>query len=189
MSTYTPKRKTSTGVEEVTFPISSVEGLQANLDTLHNKTIAMPMIRVGSVTDINGTMIINEDNPLVISVEIIDGKLQVGDEVQICTRQLFTYDAGRRRKMRLRKQWYVSITESNVNERFIFVSIAESATMHGQRLFRTDSASLSTKTLSPLYVRVRRPVFNDGTEVDGLFSNIATLWKRYNRGTSEIYIK
>jgi len=189
MSTYTPKRKTSTGVEEVTFPISSVEGLQENLDTLHNKTIAMPMIRVGSVTDINGTMLISEDNPLVITVEIIDGELQVGDQVQICTRQLFTYDAGRRRKMRLRKQWYVTITEENVNHRFIFVPVAVVSTQVGQRLFRTDSASPSTKTLSALYVRVRRPVYNDGTEVDGLFSNIVTVWKRYNRGTGKIYIK
>lgn len=189
MSTYTPKRKTSTGVEEVTFPISSVEGLQENLDTLNNKTIAMPMIRVGSVTDVDGTLVISETNPLIITVEIIDGKLQVGDQVQICTRQLFTYDAGRRRKMRLRKQWYVSITESNVNNRFIFVSIPESSSTQSQRLFRTDAASPYTKTLSPLYVRVRRPVYNAGTEVDGLFSNIVTVWKRYNRGTGKIYIK
>ena len=186
MSCYAPKRKPSSGVEEVTIPISAINGLTEELEAL-NPT--MPMIRVGSVTDLNGTMIISADNPLIFTVEIIHGQLQVGDQVQICTRQLFTYDQGRRRKMRLRKQWYVTITEENVNKRFIFVPVAVASTEIGQRLFRTDSASLSTKTLSALYVRVRRPVYNAGAEVDGLFSNIVTVWKRYNRGIGKIYIK
>ena len=272
MSCYKPKRKTASGVEEVTLPIASIKGLQTELDNLGNKTIdkvdhlsvmapdpamqfynmdaaahigdegisynslceissdindsevtytfpvsthipilpgenvsftdnqegtaieinaapAMPIIRVGSVTDIEGTMRINEDNPLIFTVEIIDGKLQPGDQVQICTRQLFTYDQGRRRKMRLRKEWQTVVTESDVNSRFIFVPIAESPTMKGQRLFKTGAASPGTKTLSPLYVRVRRPIFVDDTEVDGLFSNIVTVWKRYHLASSKIYIK
>ena len=273
MSTFTPKRKTASGIEEVTLPIASIKGLQTELDNLGNKTIdkvdylsvaapeaamqfhnvdtaasvgdegiaynsiceinsevdgnevtrtvpisthipiipgenvtfteneegtaihvnanpAMPIIRVGSVTDINGTMLIGGENPLIFTVEIIDGHLQVGDEVQICTRQLFTYDSGRRRKIRLRKQWYTVITEENMNHRFIFVSAGHSADDNARRLFRTNSASPSTKTLSALYVRVRRPVFDSGgTEVDGLFSNIVTVWKRYNRETGKIYIK
>ena len=272
MSCYKPKRKTASGVEEVTLPIASIQGLQPELDNLGNKTIdkidyisvaspeiamqlhnvdanvyvrddgidfntvceissdvndseitysspisthipliagknvtfeenstgkavkvnattAMPIIRVGSITDVEGTMQISEDNPLIFTVEIIDGKLQPGDQVQICTRQLFTYDQGRRRKMRLRKEWQTVITESNVNSRFIFVPIAESPKKKGQRLFKTGAASPGTKTLSPLYVRVRRPIFVDGTEVDGLFSNIETVWKRYQLSNSRIYIK
>ena len=150
---------------------------------------SMPIIRVGSVTDIEGTMRISEDNPLIFTVEIIDGKLQVGDQVQICTRQLFTYDQGRRRKMRLRKEWETQITETDVNSRFIFVPIAESPTKKGQRLFKTGGASEGTKTLSALYIRIRRPVLIDGKDVDGLFSNIVTVWKRYNRETGRLYIK
>lgn len=186
MSCYTPKRKTDDGVEEITIPISAINGLTEELEAL-NPT--MPMIRVGSVTDIDGTMKIGPMNPLIITVEIIHGHLEVGDQVQICTRQLFTYDSGRRRKMRLRREWQTVITESDVNSRFIFVPIEESSSQKGQRLFRTGAASPGTKTLSPLYVRVRRPVYNDGTEVDGLFSNIVTVWKRFNRSTSKIYIK
>ena len=106
MSCYTPKRKTATGVEEVTLPITAIAGLSDELASL-NPT--MPMIRVGSVTDINGTMIITEDNPLIFTIEIIHGELQAGDQVQICTRQLFTYDDGRRRKIRLRRVWEVEI--------------------------------------------------------------------------------
>ena len=272
MSCYKPKRKTASGVEEVTLPIASIKGLQTELDNLGNKTIdkidylaiespevamelhnmdasayaredgvkystmceissdindsevtyafpmsmhipilpgknvtfteaaegtavminsspAMPIIRVGSVTDIEGTMRINEDNPLIFTVEIIDGKLQVGDLLQICTRQLFTYDQGRRRKMRLHKEWETQITEQDINNRFVFVSIAESSTKRGQRLFKTGGASEGTKTLSALYIRIRRPVIVDGKDVDGLFSNIVTVWKRYNRETNRIYIK
>ena len=187
MSCYTPKRKTASGVEEVTFPINSIEGLSEELATLEP---TMPMIRVGSVADIDGTMMISATNPLIFSVEIIHGQLQVGDQVQICTRQLFTYDQGRRRKMRLRKQWYTEITLDNVNNRFIFVSVGEETGNKTQRLFKTNSLSNSTKTLSPLYIRVRRPVFNEnGSEVSGLFSNVITMWKRYDRSTSKIYIK
>lgn len=142
MSCYSPKRKTASGVEEVTLPIASIEGLSEELAALEP---TMPMIRVGSVTDIDGTMIIGGTNPLIFTVEIIDGQLQVGDEVQICTRQLFTYDQGRRRKMRLRKQWYTTITDQNVNNRFIFVSAGQSTDANATRLFRTDSASLSSK--------------------------------------------
>ena len=272
MSCFTPKRKTASGVEDVTLPISAIKGLESELSSLGNKTLdkidyisiespevamqlhnmdanvhvweegisfttmcdlssdvndsevsyafpmtshipiipgknvtleenlhgnavkvnattAMPIIRVGSITDIDGTMQISKDNPLIFTVEIIDGKLQPGDQVQICTRQLFTYDQGRRRKMRLRKEWQTVVTESDVNSRFIFVPIAESPTMKGQRLFKTGAASPGTKTLSPLYVRVRRPIFVDDTEVDGLFSNIVTVWKRYHLASSKIYIK
>ena len=272
MSCFTPKRKTASGVEDVTLPISAIKNLQSELANLGHKTLdkidylniaspevalelhnmdatvyakddgidfnticeistdvndrevtysslisthipliagknvtlkenqqgtaitvnattAMPIIRVGSITDIDGTMQISKDNPLIFTVEIIDGKLQPGDQVQICTRQLFTYDQGRRRKMRLRKEWQTVVTESDVNSRFIFVPIAESPTMKGQRLFKTGAASPGTKTLSPLYVRVRRPIFVDDTEVDGLFSNIVTVWKRYHLASSKIYIK
>ena len=103
MSTFTPKRKTASGVEDITLPVTAIGGLEEQLTILDENSLAMPRIRVGSVTDIEGTMRITEDNPLIFTVEIIDGKLQVGDQVQICTRQLFTYDSGRRRKMRLRR--------------------------------------------------------------------------------------
>lgn len=189
MSTFTPKRKTASGVEDITLPITAIGGLEEQLTILDKNSLAMPRIRVGSITDIEGTMIIGPNNPLIFTVEIIDGQLQVGDQVQICTRQLFTYDEGRRRKMRLRKVWETVIGEENINERFIFISVAQSPTDKAQRLFKTGAASMGTKTLSPLYIRVRRPVYKDGTQIDGLFSNIETVWKRYNRSTSKIYIK
>ena len=41
MSIYQPKRKTSAGVEDVTFPISSVEGLSEKID---GKIIVFPFL-------------------------------------------------------------------------------------------------------------------------------------------------
>lgn len=189
MSCYTPKRKTDNGVEEITIPISVINGLSEELENLANKTIAMPMIRVANATDIDSTFIISSANPLIFSVEIIDGQLQEGDEVQICTRQLYTYNNGTKRRYRLRKEWFTKITSDNVDDRFIFVSIGESSKTKSQRLFRTGAASQNKGTLSPIYIRVRRPVYKDGTEVDGLFSNVVTVWKKYDRASSKIYIK
>jgi len=148
----------------------------------------MPRIRVGAVSDMEGTMIPSVDNPIFFAVEIIDGKLQVGDDVQICTRQLFTYDNGRRRKYRLRCEWHTPITEENVNHRFIFVYMNESPGMQGARFFKTGNIT-DKNTLSPVYVRVRRPILNNGSDVDGEFSNIETVWKKYNRGTGKVFIK
>ena len=273
MSCYKPKRKTASGVEEVTLPIASIKGLQTELDNLGNKTIdkidylaiespevamelhnmdatayaredgvkystmceissdindsevtyafpmsmhiplvpgdnvsleenesgtaiaisapmKMPIIRVANAYDKNGTMIINPDNPLTISIEIVCGKLKVGDDMQICTRQLFTYDKGTRRKYRLRNQWHTKITEDNVNSRFIYVTIKDTPTGEFNRLFRTGSHGTKGTTLSPIYVRVRRPILSDdGIERDGTFSNIVTVWKKYDRQSGKIYVK
>ena len=151
----------------------------------------MPIIRLGAVSDKNGTMVINNENPLTFSVEIIGGKLEVGDKVQICTRQLFTYNGGKKRKYRLRKVWETEITENNANSRFIPVSIFETPSTKAQRLFKTGTSSQDGSTLSALYIRVRRPIFNskNEAEVDGLFSNIVTVWKKYHRGKGTVYIK
>lgn len=185
MSVYQPKRKTNSGTESVTFPISSVDGLSEKID---GKTLAMPRIRVGAASDYDGTMCITETNPLIFAVQIIDGKLEIGDEVQICTRQLFTYDEGRRRKYRLRCLWNTLITEENVNNPYIFVSIFNIGDKRSKRLFCTGAVN-HANSLSPLYVRVRRPILQDGHDVDGTFSNIETVWKKYDREINKIFVK
>ena len=273
MSCYKPKRKTASGVEEVTLPIASIQGLQPELDNLGNKTIdkidylditspevamqlhnmdaaayirdegikfstmceissdvndsevsyafpmtnhipivpgnnvsltentagtaieinaetKMPIIRVANAYDKDGTMVIGPANPLTISVEIVCGKLQVGDDMQICTRQLFTYDNGRRRKYRLRRQWHTKITEDNVNSRFIYVTIMDTPRGEFNRFFKTGAAGDKGTTLSPIYVRVRRPILgDDGIDRDGTFSNIEAVWKKYDRDTGKVYVK
>ena len=73
MSIYQPKRKTTSGIEEVTFPISAVDGLSEKIE---GKTLVVPRIRVGAANDYDGTMVITENNPLIFAVEIIDGPTQ-----------------------------------------------------------------------------------------------------------------
>lgn len=185
MSIYQPKRKTNSGTEAVTFPISAVNGLGEKID---GKTLAMPRIRVGAVGDIDATLVPTDANPLNFTVEIIDGKLEIGDQIQICTRQLFTYDEGRRKKYRLRRMWQVIITDQTVNHRIIQVPIYNSGSKKDKRLYKTGNVA-NHSTLSPLYIRVRRPIIIDGKDNDGRFSNIVTVWKKYDRDTGKIFIK
>lgn len=187
MSCYIPKRKTNNGVEDVKLPMSSVKGLEEKLSSIKGGDLSMPIIRLAAVSDKDNTMIISGTNPLQFTIEIISGSLKIGDEVQICTRQLFTYKENNKRKYKLRKQWGTRITDSNVHDRFIFVSIAEGMNDMNQRLFKTND--LGDSTSSPLYIRVRRPIYAGKTDVDGYFSNIITVWKKYNMSSGRILIK
>lgn len=187
MSCYTPKRKTNNGIEEVKIPIKSVNGLEEKLKSMQSSNLNMPIIRLAAITDTDNTMVITRLNPLKFCIEIIDGNLQIGDEVQICARQLFTYDDRNKRKYKLRRQWGMKITDSNVHQRFIFIEIAEAMSDRYQRLFKTNDRGKTT--LSPLYIRVRRPIYAGKSDVDGKFSNIITVWKKYDMSLGKIIIK
>lgn len=187
MSCYTPKRKTKNGIEDVKLSMSSVNGLEEKLSSIKGGDLSMPIIRLAAISDKDNTMIISTTNPLQFTIEIISGSLKIGDEVQICTRQLFIYKEKNKRKYKLRKQWGTRIIDSNVNDRFIFVSIAEAMNDRSQRLFKTND--LGDSTFSPLYIRVRRPIYAGKTDVDGYFSNIITVWKKYNMASGRVLIK
>lgn len=187
MSCYIPKRKTKNGIEDVKLPMSSVNGLEEKLSSIKGGSLAMPIIRLAGVSDSNNSMVINKNNPLKFCIEIIDGTLQVGDDVQICVRQLFTYKERNKRKYKLRCQWHTQITDQDIGSRFIFVTIEDELNQLTQRLYKTND--LGDSTFSPLYIRVRRPVFQGTTDVDGYFSNIITVWKKYSLATGRILIK
>lgn len=187
MSCYTPKRKTKNGIEDVKLPMSSVNGLEEKLSSIKGGSLAMPIIRLAGVSDSNNSMVINQNNPLKFCIEIIDGALQVGDDVQICVRQLFNYKDRGKRKYKLRCRWNKTITANDIGSRFIFVTIEEELNQRTQRLYKTND--LGNSTFSPLYIRVRRPIFKRTVDVDGYFSNIITVWKKYNLSTGRILIK
>lgn len=187
MFCYTPKRKTDKGIEDIKLPINSIKGLDDRLANLGGRKLAMPIIRLANVLDINNTMIIGPSNPLKFCVEIIDGSLQVGDSLQICVKQLFTYRKKNKRKYRLRCQWSVKVTEQDIGSRFLCVNVIESLNGISQRLYKTNDWGNST--LSPLYIRIRRPIFAGTTEIDAYFSNIVTVWKKYSLETGKILIK
>lgn len=96
MSTHTPL----TAGNNITFARND-EGTAIVI----NSSPAMPLIRVANANSSNFNMIVSETDPLTFSVEILDGKLQVGDKLQICTRQLFTYKKKLKRKYKLREVW------------------------------------------------------------------------------------
>lgn len=187
MSCYTPKRKTKNGIEDVKLPMSSVNGLEEKLSSIKGGSLAMPIIRLAGVSDSNNSMVINQNNPLKFCIEVIDGALQVGDDVQICVRQLFNYKDRGKRKYKLRRLWNKTITANDVGSRFIFVTIEDELSQRTQRLYKTND--LGNSTFSPLYIRIRRPIFMGTTDVDGYFSNIITVWKKYCLSTGRILIK
>lgn len=187
MFCYTPKRKTDKGIEDIKLPINSIKGLEDRLANLGGRELAMPIIRLANVMDSDNTMIIGPSNPLKFCVEIIDGSLQVGDSLQICVKQLFTYRKRNKRKYRLRCQWSVKVTEQDIGSRFLCVNVIESLNGISQRLYKTNDWGNST--LSPLYIRIRRPIFAGTTEIDAYFSNIVTVWKKYSLETGKILIK
>lgn len=187
MFCYTPKRKTDKGIEDIKLPINSIKGLEDRLANLGGRKLAMPIIRLANVLDSNNTMIIGPSNPLKFCVEIIDGLLQVGDSLQICVKQLVTYRKRNKRKYRLRCQWSVKVTEQDIGSRFLCVNVIESLNGISQRLYKTNDWGNST--LSPLYIRIRRPIFARTNEIDAYFSNIVTVWKKYSLETGKILIK
>lgn len=186
MACFIPKRKTANGMEDVKLPITAVSGLTQKLSELNNQTLSMPRIRLANAFDMNNTMCISADNPLVLSVEIMDGYLQEGDSIQVCTRELYTYRDLNKRKYKLKCQWNTRITSENKDSKFINVAIY-AKDVYRTRLFRNNT--VSNITLSPLYIRVRRPVYINSVDNDAEFSNIVTVWKKYDRGTGKIEIK
>lgn len=186
MACFIPKRKTANGMEDVKLPITAVSGLTQKLSDLNNQTLSMPRIRLANAYDKNNTMCISADNPLVLSVEIMDGYLQEGDSIQVCTRELYTYRDLNKRKYKLKCQWNTRITSENKDSKFINVAIY-AKDVYKTRLFRSNT--VSSFTLSTLYIRVRRPIYINSVDNDAEFSNIVTVWKKYDRGTGKIEIK
>ena len=87
----------------------------------------------------------------------------------------------------MRCQWSVKVTEQDIGSRFLYVNVIESLSGISQRLYRTNDWGNST--LSPLYIRIRRPIFAGTNEIDAYFSNIVTVWKKYSLETGKILIK
>ena len=134
---------------------------------------------------------VSEEFPLRLSVEVIGGKLQVGDELQVCVRRTYhtvEYDADgnkyKRRKQKLRRFCWRPITEQNINERFLAVTIYGDLGKNESSCLYHNDRKQDNPRLSPLYLRIRRPVGDlqqneSGMTVDAKFSNVVTVWKSY----------
>lgn len=155
----------------------------------------MPIIRFvnarfGNDTIAPPTQVVSTSHPLKLTVEIIGGgSLQVGDALQACTRKTYWYNikdnsgltAYMYKKQKLRRFAWYTITEEDVGKRFLELELTDD---HSYALFRSGSCNYYDRTLSPIYLRIRRPKGElqsnkSGMTVDAEFSNVLTVWKRY----------
>lgn len=133
---------------------------------------------------------VSEEYPLKLTVEVIGGTLQAGDELQVCVRRTYhtreknlSGEIYKRRKQKLRRFAWRTITEENLNDRFLSVTLFRDDCKNvWSCLFHNDRTSFDR--LSALYLRIRRPVGDlqqneSGMTVDAKFSNVVTVWKSY----------
>lgn len=140
--------------------------------------LTMPIIRLGAVSDTNGTMIIGAGNLLTFKVEVIGGELQVGDELQMCSRRLYTYRQGAIKKYKMRAYYAHEITAEDLENRYITFSIGEAGNEGCVQDMLRGGLSPCSKHY-PQYIRIRRP-HPDNPENNALFSN-AIEFKAYGK--------
>ena len=162
--------------------------------------LEMPQIRFTSATGYSeevATFIVNEENPLKLTVEIVGGgALQAGDQLQICTRKRFngSVSNGYKRKFKLSRFAEYIVTENDLEKRFLTVATHElGSSIPMGELFRDGKGGSDTSSLSALYLRIRRPKGDmqnnaSGQTVDASFSNIVTIWKVYHRESNTLKI-
>lgn len=154
-----------------------------------SSNLTMPIIRMGAVSDVNGTMEISTDNPLTFKVEVIGGTLQAGDVLQVCGMQLYTYknedDTGRVRKYKMRSFANYEITAGDLTKQYISITIGgEGNESQIQDLLRGGGRSTSTvHNYHTKYLRIRREHPDNAS--NALFSNAVPFqafgkWDREN---------
>lgn len=137
-----------------------------------NANLTMPIIRMGPVSDVNGTMEISQDNLLTLTAEVIGGNLQVGDVLQLCAMRLYTYwnedGTGRIRKYKMRTFCNHEVTEEDLGKRYIPITIENSYQL--QNLLRGGGRYNSTvHNYYTKYMRIRRE--HPDNPDNALFSN------------------
>ena len=134
------------------------------------------------------------DYPVYLTVEIVSGKLQVGDQLQLCRTMTFmgSNANNHKAKIKLKRVAEYVATEDDLDRKFLTLTL--NASMDGKvyrAFFRDGTGEGTPVNASPLYLRIRRPKgdlqSNDsGQTVDASFSNVITIWKRYHRGSGQI---
>lgn len=117
---------------------------------------------------------------IVFSINVQDGTVQEGDQLQVCAlRSVFN-----KKKLRpilsrfitsedvenLAKQPYLQISTDDLSGNNLGGGMNRVLTS----FFRTDSKDMST--LKPKFIRIRRPIYKDGDDVDARFSNVEPVY-------------
>ena len=146
----------------------------------------MPTIRLATVRDANGSMVISADNPLTFTVEIMSGALQVGDQLQLCARKLYTYqtETGRERRYKLRALMNYYVTENDLTNHYLMLQVYEDWAI--KELCRGGGQNSPSRRY-PKYIRIRRGYMReDGSTEGAKFSN-EVQFECYGRYDSENY--
>ena len=162
----------------------------------------MPQIRFTSAQGTNASeyksFYCDVDTPLKLTVEIVGGgELQAGDQLQVCTRKRFQHSpSNNKNKYKLSRFAEYVVTADDLNKKYLTVEIypcKEDNRKAFYALYHDGKYSNDKSSLSPLYLRIRRPKGilqnNDsGQTVDADFSNTVTIWKTYMRSGQTIQI-
>lgn len=148
----------------------------------------MPTIRLVTVRDTDGSMVISIDNPLTFTVEITSGSLQVGDQLQICNKELYTYRGCSQKRYKLRRFAEYVVAESDLDKTTLYLTIAgansKNPNLEIERLCRGGGINQSCRRY-PKYIRLRRTLYHKdtGEEWSASFSNAIQLnvYGRYDR--------
>lgn len=147
-------------IGDVDFTNANVMGLPSSgsADTSNDD---MPTIRLVTTKIPDKDSPISASNPLTLVVEVSGAPLQIGDELQVCTRKLYTYGATdttvRSKRYKLRRFAGYVITEADLNNNTFYIPI-DSKHAICEMLRGGDKYKFAYSK----YLRVRRPI-NDNT--------------------------
>ena len=117
---------------------------------------------------------------IVFSINVQDGTVQEGDQLQVCAlrsvfgkkkiRPILTKTISGEDVENLAKQPYLQISTDDLSGNSLSDGMIKVLTS----FFRTDSADSSK--LKPKFIRIRRPIYKDGDDVDARFSNVEPVY-------------
>lgn len=156
-------------------------------------SLEMPIIKYVGARDVNNTMLISASNPLTITVKVIGGTLQVGDELQFCEMKLSTWSGkkgGRghevngtilkNRQYRLHVLTRYVITSDDINSNFLRLTFTQAGPSSKYLLWST--AGIQQGRLR--WIRLRRGLSSNPWAI---FSNSIPLKITYKNNTSGNY--
>lgn len=152
-------------------------------------TLSMPRIRFVKYENVEMPLYDSDacefrSGKMMFSVHIQDGTLQEGDQLQVCAMRV-TFGERKLRPILSRyitsedlvnisKQPYIQITTDDASGN----NLAHDSIMALRSLYRTDSATETKR--KPKYIRIRRPIYKDGEDVNALFSNVVPVYVGVN---------
>lgn len=144
-------------------------------------TDEMPSIRLVSNKIGNKDEPISEENPLTLTVET-SGQLQVGDQLQVCKRKLYTYSTDvegvRTKRYKLRRYAEYVVTEEDIADNRNIFSITIDNKYDIQDMLRSGANG----KVYPNYLRIRRTCADNPDNAKMSKLDVFTVYGKYSKG-------